>query len=106
MEFLNKGRGSAYEIVPDLICIGKTVDGKKIELYRFEAVEDPIATVGEMFVISWNYETEQRVMFRMNPTIKFRDASGRKYKQTYCIDIIDKLGNANIINYAQPELCE
>lgn len=34
------------------------------------------------------------------------DASGRKYKQTYCIDIVDRFGNANIINYAQPELCE
>ena len=44
-------------------------------------------------------------MLRMMPTIKFKDASGREYKQTYCIDIIDRIGNANIINYAHPELC-
>lgn len=42
----------------------------------------------------------------MTPEIRFKDASGRKYKQTYNIDIVDRLGKANIINYAQPKLCE
>lgn len=36
----------------------------------------------------------------------FEDASGRKYKQTFFIDIGDRLGNGIIINYNQPELRE
>lgn len=28
----------------------------------------------------------------MTPTIKFEDASGRKYKQTFEIDISDRMG--------------
>lgn len=106
LEFLNKGRGSAYEIIPDDACKAKTVDMEEIQLYRFEAVEDPIATVGELFVMNWTYESEKKLRFRMEPTITFRDASGRRYKQTYCIDIIDGNGNAIVLNYAQPELCE
>lgn len=106
MEFLNKGRGSAYEIIPEVECKAKTADMKKINLYRYGAVEDPIAMVGELFVMYWSYESEEKFMFRMTPEIKFKDASGRRYKQTYCIDIVDRLGNANIINYAQPELCK
>lgn len=105
-EFINKGRGSAYDIVPDTKCTVKTFTMKEFELYRFGAVMDPIAMVGEVFVVNWSYLSEETLMFRMTPTIKFRDASGRMYKQTYCIDIVDGDGNANIINYAQPELIE
>ena len=106
MEFLNKGRGSAYEIIPDLECSAKTLDMKEFHIYRYGAVEDPIAMVGETFVICWKYKNEQKTLFRMTPEIRFKDASGRKYKQTYNIDIVDRLGKANIINYAQPKLCE
>lgn len=53
-----------------------------------------------------SYDKDEKDFFRMTPTIKFEDASGRKYKQTFCIDIGDRLGNGVIINYAQPELCE
>ena len=106
MEFLNKGRGSAYDIVPDTKCTVQTSTMEEFELYRFGAVMDPIAMVGEVFVVNWSYISEEKLMFRMTPTIKFRDASGRLYKQTYCIDIVDKNGDANIINYAQPELIE
>ena len=42
----------------------------------------------------------------MTPTIRYEDASGRVYKQTFCIGISDRLGNGIIINYAQPELCD
>ena len=71
-----------------------------------EAVQDPIAMVSEAFVMVMSYDKDEKDFFRMTPTIKFEDASGRKYKQTFCIDIGDRLGNGVIINYAQPELCE
>ena len=75
MEFLNKGRGSAYEIIPDLECTAKTLDMKEFHIYRYGAVEDPIAMVGETFVICWKYKNEQKTLFRMTPEIRFKDAS-------------------------------
>ena len=60
----------------------------------------------DAFVMVMSYDKDEKDFFRMTPTIKFEDASGRKYKQTFCIDIGDRLGNGVIINYAQPELCE
>lgn len=104
--FINKGRGSAYEIVPDVDCSVRTIDNKDIKIYRNGPVEDPIATVGEKFEVKWSYISKEKYNFRMNPTITFKDASGRKYKQTYEVDIVDENGNANIINYAKPQLLE
>lgn len=106
MEFLNKGRGAAYCIIPDLECIAKRMDLSEFTIHRYEAVQDPIAMVSEAFVMVMSYDKDEKDFFRMTPTIKFEDASGRKYKQTFCIDIGDRLGNGVIINYAQPELCE
>ena len=106
MEFLNKGRGAAYCIIPDLECIAKRMDLSEFTIRRYEAVQDPIAMVSEAFVMVMSYDKDEKDFFRMTPTIKFEDASGRKYKQTFCIDIGDRLGNGVIINYAQPELCE
>lgn len=106
MEFLNKGRGAAYCIIPDLECTAKRMNMTEFTIRRFEPVQDPIAMVGETFVMVMSYDKDEKDFFRMTPTIKFEDASGRKYKQTFCIDIGDKLGNGIIINYAQPELCK
>lgn len=105
MEFVNKGRGAAYEIIPDMECIGKTLRMKEIQIRRYEAVQDPIAMVGELFVISWYYECNGEYVFQMQPSIRFCDASGRNYKQTFNIDVVNKDGGANIKNYAQPQLC-
>lgn len=105
MEFLNKGRGAAYCIIPDLECTAKRMNMTEFTIRRYEAVQDPIAMVGETFVMIMSYDKDEKDFFRMTPTIKFEDASGRKYKQTFCIDIGDRLGNGIIINYAQPELC-
>lgn len=106
MEFLNKGRGAAYCIIPDLECTAKRMNMTEFTIRRYEAIQDPIAMVGETFVMVMSYDKDEKDFFRMTPTIKFEDASGRKYKQTFCIDIGDRLGNGIIINYAQPELCE
>lgn len=106
MEFLNKGRGAAYCIIPDLECTAKRMNMTEFTIRRYEAIQDPIAMVGETFVMVMSYDKDEKDFFRMTPTIKFEDASGRKYKQTFWIDIGDRLGNGIIINYAQPELCE
>ena len=92
--------------MPDLECIAKRMNMTEFTIRRFEPVQDPIAMVGETFVMVMSYDKDEEDFFRMSPTIKFEDASGRKYKQTFCIDIGDKLGNGIIINYAQPELCK
>ncbi len=105
MEFLNKGRGAAYCIIPDLECTAKRMNMTEFTIRRSEPVQDPIAMVGETFVMVMSYDKDEKDFFRMTPTIKFEDASGRKYKQTFCVDIGDRLGNGIIINYAQPELC-
>ncbi len=106
MEFLNKGRGSAYEITPDSECEIESLDKKLKKLRRIDVIEDPIARVGETYEIVWGYFSAETVSFKVTPTIRYRDASGRRYKQTYCINIIDDYGNASIINYANPELIE
>lgn len=106
MEFLNKGRGVAYCINPDLECTAKRMDMSEFTMRRYEAVQDPIAMLGEIFVMVMNYDKSENDIFGMTPTIKFEDASGREYKQTFCIDIGDRWGNGTIINYAQPELCK
>lgn len=106
MEFLNKGRGAAYCIIPDLECMAKRMDMSVFPIRRYEAVQDPIAMLGESFVMVMAYDKDENDFFRMTPTIRFEDASGRKYKQTFCIDIDVRLGNSTIINYAQPELCK
>lgn len=105
MEFLNKGRGVAYSIIPDLECTAKRMNMTEFTIRRYEPVQDPIAMVGETFVMVMSYDKDEKDFFRMTHTIKFEDASGRKYKQTFCIDIGDRFGNGIIINYAQPELC-
>ena len=86
MEFVNKGRGAAYEIIPDMECIGKTLRMKEIQIRRYE-------------------ECNGEYVFQMQPSIRFCDASGRNYKQTFNIDVVNKDGGANIKNYAQPQLC-
>ena len=88
MEFLNKGRGAAYCIIPDLECTAKRMNMTVFTIRRYEAIQDPIAMVGETFVMVMSYDKDEKDFFRMTPTIKFEDASGRKYKQTFCIDIV------------------
>lgn len=77
MEFQNKGRGSAYDIVPDTECLALLNTGEKITVYRYGAVEDPIATVGEIFAVKWTYLSNKIYPFRMEPTITFKDVSGK-----------------------------
>ena len=105
MNFLNKGRGSAYDIVPDLTCKAITINGAEVPMRRSDAVYDPIALAGETFVMTWEYDKPAVDFFRMTPTIKYKDASGRDYKQNFCIDIHGD-GNGTSITYARPELCK
>ena len=95
-----------YCIIPDLEGTAERMNRTEFTIRRYEAIQDPIAMVGETFVMVMSYDKDVKDFFRMKPTIRYEDASGRKYKQTFHIDISDRLGNGTIINYAQPELCE
>lgn len=103
MFFINKGRGSAYDIMPDLKCPAITICNKAV-LARCDAIQDPIAMVGEKFKTMWTlgYKTEL-VNFVTTISINYSDASGRKYIQRFNI-IFNKDGYASITNFAQPEL--
>lgn len=59
MEFLNKGRGAAYCIIPDLECIAKRMNMTEFTIRRFEPVQDPIAMVGETFVMVMSYDKDE-----------------------------------------------
>lgn len=103
MFFINKGRGSAYDIIPDLECTANTIYNEVV-LNRCDAIQDPIAMVGEKFKTMWTlgYRIEL-VDFVTTISIKYSDASGRKYIQRFNI-IFNKKGYASITNFAQPEL--
>lgn len=45
MTFINKGRGSAYNIIPDLNCTAKRLNMTEFAIHRYDAVRDPIAMV-------------------------------------------------------------
>lgn len=104
INFVNKGRGAAYDIIPVLECKANTMDGESM-LRRADAIQDPIAMVGENFDTLWTlgYDTEL-VDFMVSIPINYTDASGRKYKQIFDI-IFHKEGYGNITNFANPELC-
>lgn len=104
MSFLNKGRGSAYSIVPDVNCTASHF-GDTFTVYRHGAVEDPIAMVSEYFIMEWCYIGKEIYEYRMPFSIRYEDASGRKYVQDYVVDIISEK-EANIITYAEPKLCD
>ncbi len=104
MSFVNKGRGSAYSIIPDLDCTASHY-GDTFKVHRFDVVEDPIAMVGEYFIVKWSYIGEEIYGYRMPFSIKYKDASGREYMQNYIVDIISEK-ESTIITYAEPKLCD
>ena len=103
--FKNKGRGAAYDIVPELECMAKTVEGQTM-VYRCDAVQDPIAMVGEQFTTMWTLGYEQKLVdFIFTMPIEYQDASGRMYRQKYDLIFLAS-GGACIKNFAQPELVD
>lgn len=103
--FINKGRGSAYDIIPDLECKVKTKRGETT-LSRCEPIQDPIAMVGEKFRTMWTLGYDQELVdFTGSIPINYSDASGRRYVQRFEI-IFNKSGYACVRNFATPELCE
>lgn len=105
LKFTNKGRDTAYDIIPDLECVAKQMDMTEFKIRRYEPVQDPVVMVGEDFEVVMKCDNNQADFFMMELTITYQDASGRTYKQTFCINITDRLGNSLITNYAQPVLC-
>lgn len=61
MTFINKGRGSAYNIIPDLNCTAKRLNMTEFAIHRYDAVRDPIAMVGEKFVILMAYDKSRKI---------------------------------------------
>lgn len=106
LEFINKGRDTAYDIIPDMECNARKRDMTEFRVRRYKPIQDPVVMVGETFKVVFAYQKNEAVIFSLTYSIRYKDASERTYKQTFCIDIVDKLGNANITNYAQPELCD
>ena len=105
MYFINKGRGAAYDILPTLECTANTIHGEKV-LHRCDAIQDPIAMVGETFKTMWTLGCDVDLIdFITYLPINYTDASGRKYVQKFDI-IFNKAGYASIRNFAQPEWCE
>lgn len=104
INFVNKGRGAAYDIIPVLECTAKNMDGE-VMLRRADAIQDPIAMVGEKFNTLWTlgYGTEV-TDFTVSIPINYTDASGRKYVQVFDI-IFHQEGYASVTNFANPELC-
>lgn len=105
IKFLNKGRGSAYSIIPEMECTAKKQDMSEVQIYRYAPVQDPIASVGEYFETDWCYISENKEFFNMITSIFYEDSSGRKYKQTYNLDIYES-GEGIIKNYSKPEQCD
>lgn len=105
MGFINKGNGSAYELCPDTDCVAYNEKMEKIHFDRYYPIEDPIALVGERFITYFITDKKITDIIRMEIKIKFEDASGRKYKQVFYIDIKSS-GSTTTISNGTPELCE
>lgn len=103
--FINKGRGTAYEIEPDVSCEKRTYDGR-VSLSRCEPILDPIALVNEELITHWRIQSESgKLDVQMFVKICYNDASGRKYVQRFRMTI-SKAGTVMVTNYATPELAE
>ena len=63
MEFINKGRDTAYDIVPDLECTAKKMDMTEFVMRRCEPVQDPVVMVGESFSMVMSYDKEEKRLF-------------------------------------------
>ena len=80
------------------------MDGEAL-LRRADAIQAPIAMVGEKFNTLWTLECDTELVdFMASIPINYTDASGRKYVQVFDI-IFHKEGYASITNFANPELC-
>lgn len=85
--------------------MAKTVEGQTM-VYRCDAVQDPIAMVGEQFTTMWTLGYEQKLVdFIFTMPIEYQDASGRMYRQKYDLIFLAS-GGACIKNFAQPELVD
>lgn len=103
--FINKGRGAAYGLIPELKCEVTTLNGKKI-LSRCEPVTDPIVLVGECFLTMYTLGYKEPLeSFETNISLDYEDASGRKYKQKFRI-IYDKKGYSVAKNFPDPILVQ
>jgi hypothetical protein len=105
VSFLNKGRGAAYSIVPQLNYEAKGLDGNDYIITRYEPVQDPIALQGEYFKTQISYVNNKKMCLMTTIVINYEDVSGRKYEQQFGM-VFDENGEGIIKNYAIPKLLE
>lgn len=104
--FKNKGQGSAFNIIQDTKAENEGNSGAKIEITRSAPIQDPIAMVGENIKTYWTMnKLGNSAAVGLPITIRYDDASDRKYQQKFIFTIGSK-GNAIVTNYASPELIE
>ncbi len=103
LNFINKGRGSAYSIVPDVefSCLDKSCD---ISITRNAEIKDPIAMQGEEFKFSVSLSGKYKDIIPVEIGISYEDAAGRCYKQCHQIHIYGDFTGFNVMSYARPEL--
>lgn len=80
--FKNKGRGSAFDIVPDLEAVNDGAFDVKTKIVRNTPVQDPIAMIGETFKTYWAIDKFDIIGVVIPISIKYKDASDRSYRQT------------------------
>lgn len=103
--FVNKGRGAAYGLIPELKCEATTLNGKKV-LSRCDPVIDPIVLVGECFSTMYTLGYKEPLeSFKTNISLDYEDASGRKYKQEFSITYNEK-GYGVAMNFPDPILVQ
>lgn len=82
------------------------VNRDTIQMNRCEPIQDPIVMVNEVSESQWLIVSETgKLDFQAHLTIRYADASGRKYKQVYIL-IIHNNGVVMNKNYANPELIQ
>lgn len=59
LKFTNKGRDTAYDIIPDLECVAKQMDMTEFKIRRYEPVQDPVVMVGEDFEVVMKCDNNQ-----------------------------------------------
>ncbi len=106
LSFINKGRGSAYAVQPDMIFWSSMEEKGITTLQRGDAIKDPIIRVGEELEIDCVYDGPDRQTFETSIIINYEDFSGAKYKQTFYLVVYDCNGNAVARSYSDPILSE
>lgn len=106
VEFVNKGRGTAYGIQFDEPCKATSLTmSKEFDLTQEAFDKCPIAMINEPYKTQWKYNGEELACFSTKMLVQYTDASGRQYKQAFSLTF-QISGEGTIINTEKPKLCD